>query len=93
MQQKEQKPRRRLVCLQLEGKVFPRHGYEIHDGEEIIGHVTSGTFSPSLQQPIALGYVPISKAKIGSSVEIAIRNKRSAAKVVKPPFYKNASHR
>jgi len=90
---KQEKPSRRLVCLELEGRAFPRHGYDIVDGEAVVGQVTSGTFSPSLQKPIALGYVPRKKAKSGSTVEIAIRNKRFAATVVKPPFYKNGSHR
>jgi len=91
--QKAEKPSRRLVCLELEGRAFPRHGYDIVDGDEVIGTVTSGTFSPSLQKPIALGYVPRGKAKSGSRVEVMIRNKRFPAVVVKPPFYKNASHR
>ena len=93
LQQKEQKPRRRLVCLELEGRAFPRHGHEIHDGEEIVGQVTSGCFSPSLKRPIAMGYVPATKSKSGSEYEVAIRQKRFPAKVVKPPFYKSASHK
>lgn len=91
--QKEQKPTRRLVCLELEGRAFPRSGYPIFDGDEAIGKVTSGTFSPSLQKPIALGYVPRAKARPGSTVEVEIRNKRFPAAVVKPPFYKHGSHR
>ena len=91
--QKEAKPDRRLVCLELEGRAFPRSGYEIFDGDEVVGKVTSGTFSPSLQKPIALGYVPRSKAKSGSTVEVGIRGKRFPATVVKPPFYKHASHK
>ncbi|MFH1687575.1 MAG: glycine cleavage system aminomethyltransferase GcvT [bacterium] len=90
---KQDKPSRRLVCLELEGRAFPRHGYDIYDGEDKIGQVTSGTFSPSLQKPIALGYVPREKAKSGSQVEVAIRDKRFLATVVKPPFYKQGSHR
>ena len=93
LRHKQEKPKRRLVCLELEGKAFPRQGYEILDGDKVIGKVTSGTFSPSLQRPIALGYVPRQKAKVGSQVEIAIRNSRFAATVVKPPFYKKASHK
>ena len=91
--QKEAKPERRLVCLELEGRGVPRHGFDIFDGDRKIGNVTSGTFSPSLQKPVALGYVAAAKAKIGSTVEISIRDKRFPATVVKPPFYKNASHR
>ena len=90
---KENKPDRRLVCLELEGRAFPRHGYEIFINGTAAGQVTSGTFSPSLQKPIALGYVPRSHAKSGSTVEVAIRNKRFPATVVRPPFYKHGSHK
>ena len=93
VKQKEEKPARRLVCLELEGRVFPRQGYDIYDGDEQIGKLTSGTFSPTLQKPIAMGYVPRRLAKSGSTVEIEIRGKRFTATVVKPPFYKKASHK
>lgn len=93
VKQRDEKPKRRLVCLELEGKAFPRHGYDIVDGPTVIGGVTSGTFSPSLQKPIALGYVPLEKSKIGSTVEVMIRDKSYRAEVVKQPFYKQASHR
>jgi aminomethyltransferase len=91
--QKQEKPSRRLVCLELEGKAFPRHGYEISDGDGTIGQVTSGTFSPSLKKPIALGYVPRELAKTGSEVFVRIRDKNFPAVVVKPPFYKHGSHK
>lgn len=91
--QKQQKPTRRLVCLELEGRAFPRHGYDIYVNGEVRGQVTSGTYSPTLQKPIALGYVPRGHSKSGSVVDVAIRDKRFPATVVKPPFYKNASHR
>ncbi|RKX23110.1 MAG: glycine cleavage system aminomethyltransferase GcvT [Candidatus Zixiibacteriota bacterium] len=90
---KAEKPSRRLVCLELEGRAFPRHGYNIYVDNEKVGHVTSGTFSPSLKKPIALGYVPRSHSKSGSLVEVEIRGKRFPATVVKPPFYKDASHK
>jgi len=93
LKHKQEKPKRRLVCLEIEGRAFPRHGYDIVQGDEVIGTVTSGTVSPSLNKPIALGYVPRALSKSGSEVEIAIRDKRFKAVVVKPPFYKNASHK
>ncbi len=93
VRQRDAKPDRRLVCLELEGKAFPRHGYDIVDNSTVIGKVTSGTFSPSLQKPIALGYVPRDLSKIGSKVQIAIRDKKFPAVVVKQPFYKNGTHR
>jgi aminomethyltransferase len=91
--QREEKPDRRLVCLELDGRAVPRPGFAIVDGEKEVGRVTSGTFSPSLQKPIALAYVPRTDSKSGSVVEIDIRGKRLPATVVKPPFYKNASHK
>jgi aminomethyltransferase len=91
--QKTEKPQRRLVCLELEGKAVPRHGYDIYDDGKVVGKVTSGTFSPSLKKPIALGYVPLEKSKVGSTVGIAIRGALYPSVVVKPPFYKNGSHR
>nr|MBN2278845.1 glycine cleavage system aminomethyltransferase GcvT [candidate division Zixibacteria bacterium] len=91
--QKEEKPKRRLICLEMDGKIFPRHGYDlVHEGKAV-GQVTSGIFSPSLQKPIALGYLPLDLTKIGSQVNIKIRDKLFPAVVVKPPFYKEGSHR
>ena len=93
LKHKQDKPNKRLICLELDGKAFPRHGYDIYDGQEKIGQVTSGTFSPSLQKPIAMAYLTRDKAKTGTTVEVEIRNKRFPATVVKPPFYKEASHK
>jgi aminomethyltransferase len=93
LRHKEEKPKRRLVCLELSGRAFARHGYDIYDDGQVVGQVTSGTFSPSLQIPIAMGYVPTANAKPGSVVEVDIRGKRFPATVVAPPFYKNASHK
>ncbi len=92
VQQKENKPERRLICLELEGKAFPRHGYEIVNDGQVVGKITSGTFSPSLERPIAMGYLPLALTRPGNKVEISIRNRLFPAKVVKPPFYKEASH-
>ena len=87
---KEEKPSRKLVCMVLQQKAFPRHGYDIYSGEEKIGSVTSGTVSPSLGVPIAMGYVPNRLSKPGNMVDIDIRGKRFAADIIKPPFYKKA---
>ncbi len=93
VKQRDEKPTRRLVCLELEGKAFPRHGYPITDGKQTIGQVTSGTFSPTLQKPIAMGYVPRDLSKVGSEVTVAVRDKAFKAVVVKPPFYKHGTHK
>jgi len=93
VKQKEEKPSRRLICLEIEGRAFPRHGYElIHEGE-VVGQVTSGTVSPSLGKPIAMGYLKRELTGLGNRVELKIRDKLFGAVVVKPPFYKQGSHR
>lgn len=89
-QQKSEGPLRRLVGLTLEGRNIARHDYPIlHDGQPV-GTITSGTLSPTLGYPIALGYVPSALAKVGTTVEVAIRKKVFLATIVKRPFYKAA---
>jgi aminomethyltransferase len=59
-------------------------------GEQQVGHVTSGTFSPTLEKSIAMAYVPGAQAAAGTGLTIDIRGQREPAKVVKLPFYKRA---
>jgi aminomethyltransferase len=49
--------------------------------------------SPSLNVPIGTAYLPIAGTKEGSKLDVDVRGKRVSATVVKPPFYKNASHK
>jgi aminomethyltransferase len=84
---------KRLVCFKLLERGFPRHGYPIvKDGREI-GIVTSGTFSPSIDCGVGLGYVEFGEHKPGNRIQILIRNHPVAAAVEKPPLYKNGSHK
>ncbi|MEO9209490.1 MAG: glycine cleavage T C-terminal barrel domain-containing protein, partial [Ginsengibacter sp.] len=77
----------KLVGIEMLEKGIPRHDYEITDAQgNVIGRVTSGTQSPTLQKPIALGYVHIDFSKIDTPVFIKVREKLIAAKVVKVPF-------
>ncbi len=79
--------KRKLVGMALDDRNIARHGYPIvKDGEEV-GVVTSGTFSPSLNRPIAIGYVAVPHHEIGNELMVKIRNREAAAKVVKTPFY------
>lgn len=83
---KEDGLKRRLVAFVLDAPGFPRHGYKIvKDGQEL-GVVTSGTVSPILEKGIGLGYVKTGFTKIGTSIEIEVRNKIIPATIVKPPF-------
>lgn len=87
LKQKEAGLTRKLVGFEMTGKGIARHGYAIaKDGKEI-GHVTSGTFAPSLKKNIGLGYVPLEYANIGATFDVVIRNKAVAATVIPTPFY------
>jgi aminomethyltransferase len=85
--QKAEGVERKLVGFEMLEKGIPRHGYEIKDySGALIGHVTSGTQSPSLAKAIGMGYVIISCAAIGSEIYIKVRDKLLQAKVSKIPF-------
>ena len=85
---KENGLKRKLVAITSDEKTFPRHGYELSVNNNKIGVVTSGTVSPMLEKPIAMGYVETKYAEIGSDVNFLIREKEVPAKVVKLPFVK-----
>ena len=85
--QKEAGIPRRLVAFKTHGKVPARHGYPIvDDAGQTIGHVTSGTRSPTLQAIIGMAYVPTGQHKIGQEIKIQVRNRVETATIVKPPF-------
>ena len=78
---------KKLVGLEMIEKGIPRYDYEIKESEgAIIGRVTSGTQSPSLNKPIAMGYVETIYSKIDTHIYIKVRDKLLTAKVVKMPF-------
>ena len=80
--------RRRLVGLELSGRAIARHGYPVlHEGQSV-GEVTSGSWSPTLGKAIALAYVPVELAKLGTALAVNIRGKAEPAVVVKRPFYR-----
>jgi aminomethyltransferase len=92
----QNKPTRRLIGFEMDGRVIARHGCAILDQQaQVIGQVTSGGFAPSLERPIGIGYVPAQPqfAKPGSSLLIDIRGKHSAATVVSTPFYRPGQFR
>lgn len=89
LQQKEQGIKKKLVGFEMIDRGIPRHDYEITDSEgRIIGKVTSGTQSPSLQKAIGMGYIEKGMDKEGTEIFINIRNNKIRAKIVKFPFFK-----
>ena len=77
------------VGVKPEGKVIAREGVKIfsNDNKEI-GLVTSGTFGPSVNQPIAMGYVKLNFSKPGTKVLLEVRGKKYEANISELPFYK-----
>lgn len=89
LEQKEQGVKKKLIGFEMIDRGIPRHDYEITDSEGgIIGKVTSGTQSPSLQKAIGMGYIEKGMDKEGTEIFINIRNNKIRAKVVKFPFFK-----
>jgi aminomethyltransferase len=85
--QKAEGVAKKLVGFEMVEKGIPRHGYEIKDDTgATIGHVTSGTQSPSLGKAIGMGYVLPGFSAIGSQFFIKVRDKLLQAKVAKIPF-------
>jgi len=85
---KEKGLSRKLVGFTFKDRAFPRHGYTISCNGSESGVVTSGTFSPTLEKGIGMGYVPPEFAQPGSVIHVSIRNKQIPATVVKLPFIK-----
>lgn len=79
-------PKRRLTGLRMVGRGIPREGYPILRGGMEVGAVTSGTFSPTLGLPIALGFME-GEPRVGEEVSVRIRGSEHSAIVSKPPFY------
>ncbi len=86
----KQGPSHKLVPLLVDGGV-PRHGMDLLKGGELIAHVASGSFSPTLGTGIATAYVPSEYAVDGLELEIQIRNRTGKATVTVPPFVKKTS--
>ncbi len=84
---------RKCVGLTLDGRQAAREGAAVYAGDQQVGTVTSGGFSPTLERPIAMAYVTSAQAAEGTALEIDIRGKRLPATVVKTPFVPHRYHR
>jgi aminomethyltransferase len=86
-QRSEGLPTRLRGMVTEERRHIPRPRQEVLAGGEVVGKVTSGTFSPTLGKGIAMAYLaPAEAFEPGATVEIDIRGRRGTATVVKPPF-------
>jgi aminomethyltransferase len=87
VKQKDEGIKRRLVGFETIEKGIPRQHYEIQKDGKRIGEVTSGTYAPYLAKTIGLGYIDLPYDKIGTEIDIIIREKPIKGVVVNTPFY------
>jgi len=86
--QKEEGVERSLVGIFSEGRSIPRHDYSILSEGKSVGRITSGSYSPTLDRNIAMGYVQTRLSEEGQSLQIDIRGRPTGAMVTSLPFYK-----
>ncbi len=77
-----------LVGLEMVEKAVPREHYDVAVDGKIIGHVTSGMKSPTLDKFLAMAYVPTEYSALGAKLDVIVRGQPKQAVVVKRPFYK-----
>ena len=85
---KERGVERRLVCLQASERGVIRSGYDILHAGRKVGRVSSGGFSPTLGTSIAMAYLPLALTAEGTEVQVDVRGRPLAARVVPRPFYR-----
>jgi aminomethyltransferase len=78
----------KLVPFKIDGAGIPRQGNPILIGGEEAGVVTSGSYSPSLEIGIGMGYVGADHAEPGTAIEIDVRGKRRPARIASKPLYR-----
>lgn len=83
---KENCCQRKLTPFKISGRGMARHGYQVFADQEEIGEVTSGSYSPTLEQSIGLAYLKTEYTEPGTEIEIKVRNRKIKAEVVKGPF-------
>ncbi|MUK87144.1 glycine cleavage system aminomethyltransferase GcvT [Ornithinibacillus sp. L9] len=88
-EQLENGPARKIVGIEMIDKGIPRHGYEVtHDGQ-VVGFVTSGTQSPTLNKNIGLVLVNANVTEIGTELSVQVRKRTLRAKVIPKSFLKH----
>ena len=84
----EAAPKRILAGVEALERCIPRHESDVLVDEDVVGKVTSGTFSPTLGRGIALAYIDVEHAAAGTELRIDTGGRVCACRVVPTPFYK-----
>ena len=86
LKQREAGPARRLVGFKLLGRGIPRQGYPLVADDRQVGQVTSGSLSPTLGEPIGMGYVETQYAATGTELDMEVRGRRIPCRLVEGRF-------
>jgi aminomethyltransferase len=86
--QKEEGVKRRLVGFEMTERGIARDSQEVLINDASVGRVTSGSPAPYLKKNIGFAYVPVEFANEGQEIQIDVRGRAVAAKIVRTPFYK-----
>ena len=92
MEQIDGETKRSRIGLNMDDRGIPRDGFQINNGSDKIGYVTSGTYSPLLKRGIAMGYVESEHCKDGKELTIEITGDNRRAVVTRPPFYDKSDY-
>jgi aminomethyltransferase len=82
-----EKPQRLLIGFAMLDKAVAREGYPIAVNDQVVGQVTTGMKSPTLDQFLGMGYVPAAHSAVGTELAIVVRGQPKKAQIVKRPFY------
>jgi len=81
---------RKVVGFEMVGRGVPRAEYPIEKDGEVVGYVTTGTYSPTFEKSLGLALVDTKKVDVDDRIDVVIRDKRVEAVVVKTPFYRRS---
>lgn len=85
--QKAEGLKRKVAGFEMVDRGIPRSHYEVYSDGKKIGYVTTGSFSPTLKKNIGLALIDAEYAKVGTEIEVSVRNKKLKAIIIKKPFY------
>ncbi len=90
--QRDHGPSRRLIGLETaDGRTIPRQGYRIFQDDSEVGVITSGSFAPSFNRPLAMGLVQSrANTESGAPISVEVRRRMAPAKIVPLPFYRRS---
>jgi aminomethyltransferase len=86
--QRERGLDRKLVGFEVQGRGIARQGHTVVSDGQVVGIVTSGTWSPTFEKALGLAYVPVAMSEPGTSLTLDVRGKAVPAVVVEVPFYR-----